>query len=280
MRKQAALDARPTGLLTRPAAYSVIDRCLHHQAALRPRSWFARQIGATPLAVEAKPWFDGARGELEVARLLEGLGEGWTVLHSVPVGKANTDVDHVLIGPAGVFTINTKAVRGHVWVGRSRILVNGRREDFIAKSEREARRVHRLLTAATGSSVFVRPVLVFVEPHRLTVRERPASVATLPARALIRWLHGQEEVYPASRVAELVEAADRPSTWGRAADDGIETRRQIQRFERLLAEVDDAAHRRRTAKLAGVLLALTAALVAVGGYLPVAVAVAMVPFAH
>jgi hypothetical protein len=32
----------------------------------------------------------------------------WTVLHSVPVGTGSTDIDHIAIGPAGVFTLNTK----------------------------------------------------------------------------------------------------------------------------------------------------------------------------
>lgn len=278
MVEQAALGARQTGLRTRPAAYSVIDRCLDLQSTAPERSWFARQIGRNPLSDEARPWFDGARGELEVARLLRELGDDWTVLHSVPVGKSGTDIDHILIGPAGVFTLNTKAVRGHVWVGRSRILVNGRREDYIVKSEREARRVHRLLTAATGWSVFVRPALVFVEPHRFTVRERPGIVATLPARHLVLWLRNQEELYPADRVRALVEAADRPSTWGRTSCDLVDTRRQLQRFDRLRAEVDDAVRRRRSTKVAAVLLAFGVTLVAVGSYLPIVVAGAIAPF--
>lgn len=256
------------GLRSRPAAYSVIDRCLTAQASSSPRSWLARQIGLSPLTADARPWFSGALGELEVARLLRGLDERWTVLHSVPTSSTGTDVDHLLIGPAGVFPINTKAVGGHVWVGRARILVNGHREDFVRKSESEARRVHRALRNATGASLFVRPVLVFVDPGRMTVRELPSSVTVLQADDLLPWLAAQEELYPAARVAELVEAADRPVTWSAGGSPSEDTRRQLQRFDRLRAEVEEADRRLRSSKFAAALLAVAASVTAITVVLP------------
>ncbi|BDI22162.1 nuclease-related domain-containing protein [Herbiconiux sp. L3-i23] len=256
------------GLRSRPAAYSVIDRCLAIQNEAVPRGWLARQLGASPLAPDARAWFAGAVGELEVARLLDGLDERWTVLHSVPVGKKGADVDHLLIGPAGVFPINTKAVRGSVWVGRARILVDGHRENFVAKSEAEARRVHRALSDATGASLFVRPVLVFVDPRRMTVRELPSSVTVLQADDLLPWLSDQEELYPASRVAELVDAADRETTWHFPGGPAVDVRRQLQRFERLRAEVREADRRRRSARLAGALLCVAAVMTTVAIVLP------------
>ena len=35
------------------------------------------------------------------------VGRKWHVIHSVPSEKG-ADIDHVVIGPAGVFTLNTK----------------------------------------------------------------------------------------------------------------------------------------------------------------------------
>jgi len=202
------------------------------------------------LLPEARSPFADALGELKVARSLAALGAGWSIFHSVPVGEQGAEVDHLLIGPAGVFTVNTKSVGGHVWVGRTRILVSGRREDYVGKSEREARRVHKRLSAATGSSVFVRPILVFVEPRRLTIRDHPASVTVLADGELLGWLREQTTVYPAGRVRDLVDAADVASTWSGESAGGDETRRQIQRFERLDAEVCEARRRMRTTKLA------------------------------
>jgi hypothetical protein len=59
----------------------------------------------------------GARGEEHVGRLLEHLPErGWHVVHDASFGRGN--VDHILIGPGGVFTVETKSHPGPIRVGR------------------------------------------------------------------------------------------------------------------------------------------------------------------
>src|ERR1700676_4417735 len=59
----------------------------------------------------------GASGEEHVGSLLETLSDsGWRVLHDASMGRGN--VDHILIGPAGVFTVETKSHPGPVRVGR------------------------------------------------------------------------------------------------------------------------------------------------------------------
>ena len=57
---------------------------------------------------QERAWRRGAEGEEEVAWRLHKLGEGWRVLHSVPIGTGETDIDHVVIGPPGVFSLNSK----------------------------------------------------------------------------------------------------------------------------------------------------------------------------
>ena len=48
------------------------------------------------------------------------------MLDAVPVGTGSTDIDHVLVGPGGVFTINTKHHLGQpVWVARRTLMVAG-----------------------------------------------------------------------------------------------------------------------------------------------------------
>jgi hypothetical protein len=42
---------------------------------------------------------------------------GWHVLHAVPIGTRGTDIDHVVIGPFGLVTVNTKTTSTSVWVG-------------------------------------------------------------------------------------------------------------------------------------------------------------------
>lgn len=45
-----------------------------------------------------------------------------------PSGAADADIDHVLVGPAGVFTVNAKHhPSASVWVGGDTFIVNGQR---------------------------------------------------------------------------------------------------------------------------------------------------------
>ena len=100
------------------AAASVMAECLRIQADAPPRGALARAFGRSPLSDESRPWYVGARGELDVAGHLDSLGEGSTVLHSVPIGTRGSDIDHIVVCAAGVFTINTKYHEdARVWVG-------------------------------------------------------------------------------------------------------------------------------------------------------------------
>src|SRR5262245_42790688 len=50
----------------------------------------------------------GATGEEHVGALLGQLSHsGWRVIHDASLGRGN--VDHILIGPGGVFTVETKS---------------------------------------------------------------------------------------------------------------------------------------------------------------------------
>ncbi|MFC8916059.1 nuclease-related domain-containing protein [Streptomyces sp. NPDC057116] len=109
-------------------------------------------------------WYTGLEGERKVGRELERLiPQGWRVLHGIEKGNGG-DIDHLLIGPGGVFTINTKTHRGaSVWVGDTMTKVNGGRpQPYAAASRAEADYVRRVLGRHCDFDVPVDPVLVFV----------------------------------------------------------------------------------------------------------------------
>lgn len=73
----------------------------------------------------------GFHGERFVAEELNQLMlDGFRVFHDVPFGKYN--IDHVLIGPAGVFVVETKAKRKRMKHGkeRSKVSFDGTRLNF------------------------------------------------------------------------------------------------------------------------------------------------------
>ncbi|MFD4151085.1 nuclease-related domain-containing protein [Streptomyces goshikiensis] len=109
-------------------------------------------------------WYAGLEGERRVGRELERLSPlGWRVLHGIEKSNGG-DIDHLLIGPGGVFSINTKNHQGaSVWVGDSMAKVNGGKpRPYAAASQAEADFVRRVLGRYCAFEVPVEPVLVFV----------------------------------------------------------------------------------------------------------------------
>jgi hypothetical protein len=76
---------------------------------------------------------------------IRGRRAAWRVLHSLRLrasdGATRGDIDHVVIGPPGVVTINTKHHRrGNVLVDGDTVTVNGRPTAYVAKARQEAER--------------------------------------------------------------------------------------------------------------------------------------------
>jgi hypothetical protein len=67
-------------------------------------------------STQARSWRRGAHGEQRTARLLDRLtGDGYVVFHDLAVpGNASANVDHLVIGPSGVFVIDSKQWTGSV----------------------------------------------------------------------------------------------------------------------------------------------------------------------
>jgi hypothetical protein len=67
---------------------------------------------------QARTWQRGAQGERRTARLLERLTrDGFVVFHDLAVPDSPANVDHLVIGPNGVFVIDSKQWTGSVQQG-------------------------------------------------------------------------------------------------------------------------------------------------------------------
>lgn len=202
-------------LKLRAPASAVIAETLRAQAAAPVQSGPARLFGRSPLTDDSRSWYLGALGELEVARELERLGEDWCVIHAVPVGTAGSDIDHLVIGPGGVFTINAKYHEGKkLWVGSRRLLVNGQRTDHLRNAAYESKRVAKILSRATGRAVSATSVIAVVAAQRITVREKPSDVVVMSSPQLPRWFQRRPAVLSSEQVTELRSAALNLATWG------------------------------------------------------------------
>ena len=76
---------------------------------------------------DAIAWRRGAAGERRTARLLGQLERhGWAVLHDLAVPGSQANIDHLVIGPGGVFVIDSKQYRGRLQLDPSGRLWHGR----------------------------------------------------------------------------------------------------------------------------------------------------------
>jgi hypothetical protein len=163
-----------------------------------------------------QPWRVGAAGEQAVARKLDKLSNrGWHVLHSINTSAG--DIDHLAIGPHGVYVINTKHhPHGRIAVTDKTITVNGYRQPYATQVSREAQLARAALSQAWGRPVHVTPLIVIHGHTTITgwQRHHPAGVHILPSSAITAWLRSPgPAIHNRADIEQLYTAARQPATW-------------------------------------------------------------------
>jgi hypothetical protein len=134
-------------------------------------------------------WGRGAAGEERVGQILDGLRDsGWYALHDVNLGRGN--IDHVLIGPAGIFTIETKSHRGRINTAK-----------IDKQMTRQAYAEGKLIEKITG--LRAESLLVFSNAYLTPAITHREGVVILPARMLAGHLQRRTGTIPAARVTEV-----------------------------------------------------------------------------
>jgi len=133
----------------------------------------ARTVFDDPQHIRA--WQSGERGEIAVAKVLNGLAvDSIHALHDRRIPKKSSNIDHIAIGPAGIYVIDAKRYVGQLvevrrFGGlfsprRAELFVGGRRKNDLVKGL--APQINAVMDALsefdvpTGCSVL--PVLCFV----------------------------------------------------------------------------------------------------------------------
>ena len=216
-RRAAELTGWIAGLPWRLAVVAVAalagQQLASHTGLLDP--WLAGLIAAAGAAWRlrlrasqpTRAWRDGARGERATARRLQRLERhGYTVLHDLQVPGSHANVDHLAIGPAGVFVIDSKYYRGPLQLDGDGMLWYGRYP------------LAQQLATAVWASVRVAealqlppevPVVPLLVIHRAPVPWGGLTVAgvpVIPPSALADTI-GREAILPAAQVAVIAGQA-------------------------------------------------------------------------
>jgi len=139
---------------------------------------------------QADRWLRGAEGEKAVGKVCTELeADGWHAIHDVSLGHGN--VDHILVGPGGIFTIETKSHRGRIPI-----------DHIDPRMFKQAYAQKKLLERITGRDV--QALLVFSRAYLVgSVPAQRRGVTVLPARMLSYYFSRRRPVMERSESAKL-----------------------------------------------------------------------------
>jgi hypothetical protein len=210
-------------LSARGPAQETIGEFLARYGTVPARSRLSRVFGLSPLDRGSAHWYWTAVGELEVVATLDRMGADWRVFHGVPGPRSAPDaeagvIDHLVVGPAGVFTVSTYNHAGkNVWVGRRVFVVDEHRLPYIRLAETDVGLVERALSQAMGITVTASAVITLVDPGSLRLGHLPADVDVVASNAVSAWLSSRARTLQPELVDAIATVAAEAATWGSGA---------------------------------------------------------------
>jgi nuclease-like protein len=146
-------------------------------------------------------------GERRTGRLLDPLERhGWAVLHDLALPRSQANIDHLVIGPGGVFVIDSKHYRGRLQLDGSGRLWHGSHP--LAPALRavsfEADQAAQVLP---DPDVVVRPIVAVHGAQVPCGKVITDGVPVVPARRLPSMLRQLPAVLGPERVAWLANQA-------------------------------------------------------------------------
>jgi len=148
-------------------------------------------------------FFKGARGEERVSGILRSLPASYHIFNDFVAG--GNHVDHVVVGPAGVFAVETKCWQGQVTIEDGHVLVDGHLPSRppLAQVLKEASQVRAEL-AKHGWTGVVTPILAFAsDTFQAKIAEVQGAVV-INARDLRESFATEKVMVPPAELDRLV----------------------------------------------------------------------------
>lgn len=193
------------------AAATVLGRRLELFGALFAVSAIAVAVWWRRGLHRVESFFKGARGEEIVAAMFARLPDVWHVFHDFEAGKFH--VDHVLVGPAGVFAVETKNWRDVVTLESGEVIAGGHVPNHppVAQASAEAKAVKAALGRA-GWTGEVAPVVCFASGTFQDGLAKAGTVLVANADAFLQWLQKQPGALAANECARLTQLMETRGT--------------------------------------------------------------------
>lgn len=155
------------------------------------------------LKKRAKDANKGALSEERIEAKLTALPEEFVSFHDLAFPGFN--IDHVAVGPSGVFVIETKSHGGKVTNNGNQLLLNGSApdKDFINQTWSQTYHIKNLLKQKLGKEIPVNPVLCFTNAF-VQVRGTVKGVSVVNGGYLNTHIAKQKPVLDKSQLAQVV----------------------------------------------------------------------------
>lgn len=179
--------------------------------------WMRRDLAEMiEMIREGGNFLKGARGELQVHQVLKSLPDEFIVFHDfhpvdLATGRpAKWNVDHIVVGPTGVFVIDAKNYK-HAFVQSAD--KNGFTRSNVKQAQRNALELKTRLARWSRDELarlFVVPVVAYTQPEARLERLREGAVRTIPLRLLVNEVMSHSEAAidqeKAGRIARMLYA--------------------------------------------------------------------------
>lgn len=131
----------------------------------------------------------GYKGEINVAKILDELPKDFKVIHDINVDD-KFNIDHLVIGPTGIFTIETKNHIGRITNSGDTLLINNKlfEKDIIKQAISESYYIKEKIKNSLNLNVYVKPVIVFANPKTYVESDEVKGVKTISIRMLKKYL--------------------------------------------------------------------------------------------
>ncbi len=157
-------------------------------------------------------WGSGAEGEEKVAKYLGSLDDSYYVIHDVVLPGEVGNIDHIVLGPSGIFVIETKNHRGFItcsgdwWkqrkIGRRGTPYLGNIGNPSKQVKRKAVLLSKYIQNHFGVNLFINGIVVFTnEEARLRINN--PTVAVLRPQELCDFIQYYEATTKDIKLEEL-----------------------------------------------------------------------------
>ncbi len=127
--------------------------------------FFLSKYAGDKLLDRSDKFVDGRKGESAIWFELKRLSDEYSVFQDIHFNKQKFNVDFVVVGPTGIFTIEVKSHRnGEVNFNGQELTWNGvpfQEKDVLKQAKGEAFALSNYLKERASKGIFVQPVIVF-----------------------------------------------------------------------------------------------------------------------